>query len=103
MSKYSINRFKPRILGSHFIPPVIFALSADLSFVKIPRQTSLVVVTVRSIESSSFGLLFEISTIPFRICAIEFISICHFELGLLESDISMIITSYDIHLSFTYL
>ena len=51
VSKYSINRFKPKILGSHFIPPVIFALSADLSFVNIPRQTSLVVVTVTSKDS----------------------------------------------------
>ena len=68
VSKYSINLFKLSILGSHFRPPVTFALRADLSFVKMPRQTSLVVVTVRSKASCSRGFFFSISTIPLRIC-----------------------------------
>ena len=68
VSKYSINLFKLSILGSHFRPPVTFALRADLYFVKMPRQISLVVVTVRSKASCSCGFFFRISTIPLRIC-----------------------------------
>ena len=70
VSKYFINCLSLKIFGVHLSPPTTFAAKADFSFVKIPLQTSLVVVTIRS-NSSCKGFSFKTSTIPLRIYNVQ--------------------------------